>query len=57
MNGWDQLVRPEKAIGAMFALTGLARAAMWWIDRDLAKRAVPKHEHDFRTARPGHWYE
>lgn len=40
MNGWDYVVRPERALGVLLGLTGIARAAAWWIDRDEAKRAA-----------------
>ncbi len=38
MNGWDQVVRPERALGVVFAFTGLARSLVWWIDREEARR-------------------
>ncbi len=37
-SGWEHVVQPERAFGALFAFTGLARALVWWIDRDQARR-------------------
>lgn len=48
VGGWDMgRMRFEKAIGAGFALSGLARALVWWIDRDMARRAVPERVQQF----------
>ena len=62
MSGWDRVLHPEKAIGTVFAISGLLRAVAWWIDRDLARRAVPAHiressAREHRSAQRGTWYD
>ncbi len=44
MSGWDVVMRPERAFGVLFGLTGLARALVWWIDRDMARLEAQRRQ-------------
>lgn len=56
MNGWDIVVRPERALGVLFGLSGIVRAAAWWIDRDNAKREayIEQQRHQFHRTPLGY---
>lgn len=43
MSRWERMaLHPERAVGALITMSGLLRAVIWWIDRDMARRAVPE---------------